>query len=130
MQKIKENEDKTAKEIELYHEIKRYIALLNEEATIEQAKLYIISSAFECLLDEFVIIAYAAKRWKNILVDGLAKYIEEKYQEKLERWTMPCEYTVSEVIPGMLYAYRYYIQSRHMKSLALQMYYHGAEEKY
>ena len=35
VQKIKENEDKTAKEIELYHEIKRYIVLLNEEVTIE-----------------------------------------------------------------------------------------------
>ena len=37
--------EKIAKEIELYHHIKTYVSLLNKEASIEQAKLFIIASA-------------------------------------------------------------------------------------
>ena len=82
--------EKTAKEIELYHHIKTYVSLLNKDASIEQAKLYIIASACECTLDSFIIVIYAAKKWKNFLLDGLSKYIEEKYQEIVGGWSIPC----------------------------------------
>ena len=47
--------DKTAKEIELFHHIKTYVTLLNKEASIEQSKLYISASAYECTLDSFTL---------------------------------------------------------------------------
>ena len=119
--------DKTAKEIELFHHIKTYVILLNKEASIEQSKLYISASAYECTLDSFNIVIYAAKKWKNFLLDGLGKYIEEKYQEIIDGWTIPCEYMAIEVIPGLLYSFKYYIRSTHAQKENLHMYYHNAE---
>ena len=47
--------DKTAKEVQLFHEIKNYMILLNKEASLEQSKLYIIASAYECTLRASVL---------------------------------------------------------------------------
>ena len=110
---VKEEADKKAKEVELYQEIKTYMIELNREATNELAKLYVIASAYECNLEHFVIVIYAARRWKNFLLDGLCKYIKEKYQEKIGGFTIPCEFKAFQVIPGHLYSYRYYIRSFH-----------------
>ena len=124
---VKEEADKTSKEVELFHEIKTYIIELNGEATNELAKLYVIASAYECNLDDFVIVIYAAKRWKNFLLDGLCKYIEEKSQEKIGDFTIPCEFKAFEVIPGLLYSYHYYICSFYTQHEKLKMFYHNVE---
>ena len=51
---------------------------------------------------------YAAKKWENYLVDGFAKYVEEKYQEKFQGWLFPCEFLVTEVIANNLFVYRFF----------------------
>ena len=127
MDLVKEEADKKAKEVELYHEIKSYKIELNREATKELAKLYVIASAYECNLEHFVIVIHAARRWKNFLLDGLCKYIEEKYQEKNGCFTIPCECKAFEVIPGHLYSYLYYIRSFHTQHENLKMFYHNVE---
>ena len=124
---VKEEADNKVKEVELYHEINSYIIELNREATNKLAELYVIASACECNLEHFVIAMYAARRWKNFLLDGLCKYIEEKYQEKIGGFTIPCEFKAFEVIPGHLYSYRYYILSFHTQLENLKMFYHNVE---
>ena len=127
---IKEEENRVAKEIELYFDIKRYLTLLNKEASIEEAKLYVISSGFFCRLNKYIFVVYPAKQWKRFLLDSFAKYVEEKYQEKLNGWSIPCEYNVFVVVPDLLYCYEFLIESRHTKVMPLKMYYHDAKETY
>ena len=118
--------DKTAKEVQLFHGIKNYMILLNKEASLEQSKLYIIASAYECTLSSFCIVVYAAKKWREFLIDRLAKCIEEKYQEKIGKRVL-CEYVAVEVIPGYLYSTKCYIESMHRNKEDLHMFYHNSE---
>ena len=94
----KEENQKTIKEIELFFEIKDYICLLNREACLPQLKLQIIASTYECTKDRFCIVVYMANKWKNFLVDGLAKCIKEKYAEKVSQERVLCEYVFVEVV--------------------------------
>ena len=66
----------------LYHDLKEYLIALNHSATSDEAKLNILASGFECMLDDFVFVVYVCRRWRNFVIDGLSKYIEEKYHEK------------------------------------------------
>ena len=50
-----EEEEKTRKDIELYHEIRAYVNLINLEPSLEQSKLKVISTAFACEIDDFFL---------------------------------------------------------------------------
>ena len=123
-QQKKDEEERTKKEIELYYEIRNYLNIINQEPSLEQSKLKVISTAYVCEPNDFVFVKYSAKRWENYLVDGFAKYFEEKYQEKLIEWLVPCNYIISEVVPDCLYTYRFCIESKHEEHKS-KMYYNN-----
>ena len=105
IKKLEKEEKKVKKEIELFNFLKNYVDILKKEETCEQGRLNIVATGLACEVKHFCFIIYAAKRWPNFLVDGLAKYVEEKYDEIVQRWTIPSEYIVTEVVPSHLYIY-------------------------
>ena len=110
IKKLEKEEKKVKKEIELFNFLKNYVDILNKEETCEQGRLNVGATGLACEVKHFCFIIYAAKRWPNFLVDGLAKCVEEKYDEI---WTIPSEYIVTEVVPSHLYIYRFLIDSKH-----------------
>ena len=110
---LEKEEKKAKKEIELFNFLKNYVDILNKEETCEQGRFNVVATGLACKVKHFCFIIYAAKRWPNFLVDGLAKYGEEKYDEIVQRWIIPCEYIITEVVPSHLYVYRFLIDSKH-----------------
>ena len=113
IKKLEKEEKKVKKGIELFNFLKYYVDILNKEETCEQERLNVVATGLACEVKHFCFIIYAAKSWPNFLVDGLAKYVEEKYDEIVQRWTIPCEYMVTEVVPSHLYVFRFLIDSKH-----------------
>ena len=98
----------------LYHELKEYLNICSCAAIHNEAKLDIVASGFELTRNDFVFVICATKRWRNYAADGMSKYVEEKYNEKIQGNKMKdCTWIVSEIIPGSLHCYRYYIDSPH-----------------
>ena len=120
-QEKRDEEERARREIELYYDMRNYVNLLNQKPSLEQSRLKIISTAYVCEIDHSVFLVYSAKKWENFLVDGFAKYFEEKYKEKLGEWLIPCEFVVTETIPNYLYTYRFLIESKH-KEYTYKMY--------
>ena len=113
MKKLEKEEQKVKEEIELFNFLKNYADILNKEETCTQFKLNVVATGLACEVKHFCFVVYAARRWPNFLVNGLAKYVEEKYDEIVHTWTIPCEYIVTEVVPDHLYVYRFLIDSKY-----------------
>ena len=107
----------------LYHDLKEYLMALKELATNDESRLEI---RYRCTLNSFIILVYTCKRWRNYVADGLSKYVEEKYHEKVvTNQNRSCTWTHTEVITGTLHCYQYFIQSGHINEQPLKMYQHG-----
>ena len=52
-QQKKDEEERTKKEIELYYEIRNYLNIINQEPSLEQSKLNVISTAYVCEPNDF-----------------------------------------------------------------------------
>ena len=109
----------------LYHILKEYLNVINCAATHEQARLDIVASGFELNLDDFVFVVYVSKRWRNFVVDGLSKYVEEKYHENVQtNQSKTCTWIWTEIIPSNLHCYPYYIHSPHTSLHPMIMFHH------
>ena len=124
MKKQEKEDEKVSNEIELFNFLKNYIDVLNREKTCQNGRLKVITTGMACEVTNFSFIIYAARRWPNFLVDGFAKYIEEKYDEIVQRWTIPCEFIVTEAVPAHLYMYRFLIDSMHERHIS-KLFYHN-----
>ena len=100
---------------------------MNREETCQNDRLKVIATGMALEVTHFSFIIYAARRWPNFLVDALAKYVEEKYDEIVQRWTIPCEFFVTAVVPTHLYMYRFLIDSMHERHVS-RLNYHNVPE--
>ena len=112
------------KEVEIYFAMKNYIDILNKNAAIPQFKLNIIASGYRTTKHNVVHVFYVAKKWKEYFVDGLAKCIEENWEEKLSK-RVCCDYVFIEVVKDYLYTAKYYIESEHTIDGDLHIFYHN-----
>ena len=81
MKKLEKEEKKVKKEIELFNFLKNYVDILNKEETCTQFELNVVTTGLACEVKHFCFVVYDARRWPNFLVDGLAKYVEEKHDQ-------------------------------------------------
>ena len=85
------------KEVELYFTMKEYIDILNRNACIPQFKLKVIASGYQTTKENLIIVFYVANKWREYFVDGLAKCIEEKWEEMPSK-RIVCNYMYIEAI--------------------------------
>ena len=61
-QEKRDEEERTRREIELYYDMRNYVNLLNQEPSLEQSRLKIISTAYVCEIDHFVFCSLFCKK--------------------------------------------------------------------
>ena len=67
----------------LYHDLKKYLIAINQLAINDESKLWVLASGYRGTLGNFIFTVRTCKRWRNYVADGLPKYGEEKYHEKV-----------------------------------------------
>ena len=65
-----------AAETKIYFIIKEFINTLNKHALSPLHTLKIVASGYRSTKTHFEIVTYSADKWKQFLIDGLAKCIE------------------------------------------------------
>ena len=110
----------------LYHDLKEYLIAINQLATNYESKLWVLASGYRSTLENFIFMVYTCKRWRNYVTDGLSKYVEEKYHEKVAtNQNRPCTWTHTVVIADMLHCYQYFMKSAHTNEQPLVIFQHG-----
>ena len=95
-----------AKEVLVYHAIVDYIKTIEKIATPESS-LCVMLSGYGQERGGYKIIKYSMKKWQGVTVEGMKKYVTEKYADilKTEKEFQCCSETI---VPNMLYLYNLY----------------------
>ena len=112
------------KEVEPYFTMKNYINLLNKNACLPQLKLKVKLSGYQTTKENIVLVFYVANRWREYFIDGLAKCIEEQWEQKLSK-RICCNYMFIEAVKDYLYVAKYYVESKHSIVGDLHIFYHN-----
>ena len=113
-----------AAETKIFFIIKDFINTLNKNALSPQHMLKVIASGYRGTKTHFEIIIYSGDKWQQYFIDGLAKCIEENWQEELKTKNA-CEYTYIEAIKDMLYVANYRVKSDHLLDRQFTIFYHN-----
>ena len=99
----------SVKEVLVYHAVVDYIKNLKKSATPETS-LMVMSSSYGQEFGGYKTIIYSMKKWHEVTVEGMKKYITEKYAEILKT-EKEFKWHQEEVVPNMLYVYNFYTKS-------------------
>ena len=97
-------------EIKIFFLLKGLINILDRYTESPQDALKLIACGYKRTLNHFQIGLYSADKWSLNIIEGLAKYIECNWKNKLNA-QLVCKFTHIEVLKDMMYIILFEIES-------------------
>ena len=108
---------KIHQERNLFMHLRGYCLNLQDAPQIE-----IVASGYAVERGNYVFVVYSIRNWWKVFCEGFAVNVGAKYNEIVSsNFGQQCTYVKAVVIPDSLYAYRFFIPSKHEYTEDLRM---------
>ena len=110
-------------EVKIYFLMKEFIMVINQNAPSPEYCLKLIASGYRQTKNLYEIVFYSTDQWKENIVKGIGKVIEEKWHDELNMQAV-CDFNLIEILKKKLYVTTYIIKSDRVVESDLNLFYY------